>query len=168
MPRKSTYIDHDDNPEISHIQKCFVTHEAIALLLKIKVEDIREVRCKRWSMHVIAKRISTFVSYADMPPIVEARTPTHKDRLIWWKRWRKNELMAPQFWQEFYADKISEAKDQDELMAWYLLILKICFALTRAAETVLTDLFLQMSDLLPGSEGEPAYHLDSNIYGFER
>ena len=168
MPRKSTYIDHDDNPEISHIQKCFVSHEAIALLLKIKVEDIREVRPKRWSMHVIAKGISTFVSYADMPPIIKVRPLTHKDRLIWWKRWKKYENMAPKFWQEFYAAKMSEAKDQDELITWYVLILKVGFALTRAAKTVLTDLFLQMSDLLPGSEGEPAYHLDSNIYGFER
>ena len=159
MPRKHrrhNYVPHDGNPYNSHPQRIFASYKAIALLLNIKVEDIRDVRFNRCVMHVIAKGISTFVSYADMPPIINATQPTHRDRRIWWKRWKNNLLMAPKFWQEFYTAKMSEAKDQDELIAWYLLILKVGFALTKAAKTVLNDLFIQMSDCLPGSEGEPA------------
>ena len=156
MARNHHYIPHSQNPYISHIQHRFATYRAIALLLNIKIEDIREVRFNRYVMHVIAKRISTFVSYADMPPIVEATPPDHRDRPIWRKRWKKYAQIAPKFWQDFYADKMSEAKDQDELMAWYLLILKVGFALTRDAKTALTDLFIKMSDFLPGPDGEPA------------
>ena len=143
------------NPHTSHIQERFVSRKAIAKLLNIKIKDIREVRRHRWKLHVIAKGISTYVSYADMPPIVKATPPTESDLPIWRKRWKKHGHMAPKFWQEFYAAKMSEANNQDELIAWYLLVLKVGFALTRDAQTALTNLFIKMSDFLPGPEGEP-------------
>lgn len=51
-----------------HPQARFVTTEAIALLLQLKPEQIYRIDCWQYVIHVVAKGISTFVSYADLPP----------------------------------------------------------------------------------------------------
>lgn len=53
----------------------FVSKKAIATLLKVKPEDITEIR--RWALviQVVGKGFSRFVSYADLPPIALSPSP---------------------------------------------------------------------------------------------
>jgi hypothetical protein len=51
----------------------FVTKEAVAKVLKVKPEQIREIRCWAYVIHVVGVGLSRFVSYADMPPILGVR-----------------------------------------------------------------------------------------------
>jgi hypothetical protein len=63
------------------------------------------------------------VSYADLPPIVEAEPPKEQDFIWWRKRWRKNETkQAPDFWQEFYKRKFQQAGSVGELHKWGVLV----------------------------------------------
>jgi hypothetical protein len=68
----------------------FVTEESVALLLKIPVSEIKDIRCWRHVILVIAKHLVRFVSYADLPPVVEAEPPNNQDFMTWRKRWKKN------------------------------------------------------------------------------
>jgi hypothetical protein len=109
----------------------FVTKEAIALLLKIPVEQIKKIRCWAHVILVVSEHLVRFVSYADLPPILEAEPPTDKDILTWRKRWRKlKTYKAPKFWQEFYQQKFSQSQDKNTLQAWQGLVNKIKFTLS--------------------------------------
>lgn len=96
----------------------FVTPEAIALLLNLETKDIYKIDCWRYVIHVVGKGVSTFVSYADLPPILEATPPTKRDFVRWRKRWRKNNKQAPKFWLDFYKQKFKQAASVAELYAW--------------------------------------------------
>lgn len=96
----------------------FVTAEAIALLLNLETEDIYRIDCWRYVIHVVGKGVSTFVSYADLPPILGVESPTERDFVRWRKRWRKNNQQAPKFWLDFYKQKFKQAVSVGELYAW--------------------------------------------------
>jgi len=65
----------------------FVTREAIALLLNLKSEQIYRIDCWRYVIHVVGKGVSTFVSYADIPPILGVEPPNPEDFVCWRKRY---------------------------------------------------------------------------------
>jgi hypothetical protein len=83
----------------------FVTTEAIALLLKVDVSQIKAIRCWARVVLVVGKGFSRFVSYVDLPPIIAVQVPNTADVVRWRKRWQKNTRQAPQFWLEFYKQK---------------------------------------------------------------
>ncbi|WP_051469930.1 hypothetical protein [Fischerella sp. PCC 9605] len=108
----------------------FVTPEAIALLLKIKIEQIKDIRLWPNVILVVAKGLTRFVSYADLPPIVEAEPPQKQDFARWRKRWKKNETkQAPEFWGEFYKHKFWQAACVNQLQTWGELVNAIKFTL---------------------------------------
>lgn len=93
----------------------FVTKQAVALLLGVRLQDID--RIERWArvLLVVDPHLSRFVSYADLPPIPNVAPPTVKDYLYWRRRWGK---IAPKFWAEFYAGQFAEASNLEELFNW--------------------------------------------------
>ena len=93
----------------------FVTKEAIALLLNLKPHEIYRIDCWRYVIHVVGKGVSTFVSYADLPPILGVESPNSEDFICWRKRWKKNKYKAPKFWAEFYQNFGSKAPSFDRL-----------------------------------------------------
>jgi hypothetical protein len=103
----------------------FVTKEAVAKVLKVKPEQIREIRCWAYFIHVVGVGISRFVSYADMPPILGVAPPTLQDCIRWRKRWRKTQQQAPAFWVEFYEGKFRQSRSVEELFNWGKLVGKI-------------------------------------------
>jgi hypothetical protein len=120
----------------------FVTKEAVALLLNIEVSEIKEIRCWAKVILVVAKHLSRFVSYADLPPIVGVEPPQNRDFLAWRKRWTKNKThQAPKFWIKFYAEKFRQAVDFDELYAWGKTLGKVSFALSPASLELLRSTF---------------------------
>jgi hypothetical protein len=121
----------------------FVTTEAIALKLKMKPEHIYSINCWRYVIHVVGKGISTFVSYADIPPIVGVKPPTAEDILCWRKRWKKNKNTAPSFWIEFYAQKFRKAPYLEDLSAWGKLVGAIKFGLEELGVQGLRTLYAQ-------------------------
>jgi hypothetical protein len=108
----------------------FVTAEAIALLLKVDVTQIKHIRCWARVVLVVGKRFSRFVIYADLPPILTAKAPNNADIIRWRKRWRKNNQQAPQFWLEFYEQKFAEAVSESQLHAWGQIVGAIKFDLS--------------------------------------
>ena len=114
---------------VHHLAR-FVTKEAIALHLNRKPEEIYRVDCWRYVIHVVAKGVSTFVSYADIPPVLEVEAPTPRDILAWRKRWKKDKFQAPDFWKQFYGAKFQQAPDLSKLYAWGQLVNVIKFALS--------------------------------------
>ncbi|MEG4166959.1 MULTISPECIES: hypothetical protein [unclassified Microcoleus] len=80
----------------------FVTKEAVAKVLKVKPEQIRDIRCWAYVIQVVGVGISRFVSYGDMPPILGVEPPTLQDCIRWRKRWRSSQHRAPIFWVDFY------------------------------------------------------------------
>jgi len=97
----------------------FVTKEAVAKVLNVAPQKIREIRLWPYVIHVVGEGISRFVSYGDMPPIVAVQKPTPKDVAWWHKRWRQNQPhLAPDFWVEFFEAKFREAPTESQLFAW--------------------------------------------------
>lgn len=111
----------------------FVTVEAIALLLNLNPHEIYRINCWRYVIHVVGKGVSTFVSYADIPPILDAEPPKPEDINCWRKRWRKNQYKAPSFWVEFYSQKFRLAPSIAEMYRWGELVNIIKFALSETA-----------------------------------
>ncbi|MBW4575333.1 MAG: hypothetical protein KME08_08620 [Aphanothece sp. CMT-3BRIN-NPC111] len=129
----------------------FVTVEAIAFVLKLNPQDIYRIDCWRYVIHVVGKGISTFVSYADIPPIVGVEPPTAADINCWRKRWKKNKFKAPDFWVGFYAQKFKQASYLKNLYAWGELVGIIKFGLSPAAVEWLRSVYIK----------EKAYSLQS-------
>lgn len=121
----------------------FVTKEAIALLLNLKPEEIYRIGFWRYVIHVVGRGVSTFISYADLPPILEVEPPTNTDFVCWRKRWKKNNKQAPEFWVEFYLQKFLQALSVAELYTWGQLVRVIKFALSQPAVQGLRSVFLE-------------------------
>lgn len=115
----------------------FVTVDAIALLLNLKPQEIYRIDCWRYVIHVVGKGVSTFVSYADIPPILGVNPPTPGDIHCWRKRWRKNKYKAPKFWVEFYTQKLKLAPSLSQRQRWGELVAMIRFALSEATVELL-------------------------------
>lgn len=131
-----------------HPLERFVTKEAIALLLNLHPDHIYRIDCWRYVIHVVGKGISTFVSYADIPPILDVEPPTLKDIIYWRKRWRNNNNQAPGFWIEFYKQKFKLAPSVSELYRWGELLNLIKFALSGATLQFLRTIYTQEKDFL--------------------
>lgn len=127
---------------VHHLAR-FVTREAIALLLNLKPHEIYRIDCWRHVIHVVGKGVSTFVSYADLPPILGVEPPSPKDFLSWRKRWKKNKNKAPKFWVQFYAKKFQTVPTLPEMYSWGELVSVIKFALSEAAVEWLRSIYLQ-------------------------
>lgn len=121
----------------------FVTLEAIALLLNLQPEEIYEIRCWRYVIHVVGKGISRFVSYGDMPPILDVEPPTTEDMNCWRKRWQKTKNKAPEFWVKFFAAKFRQAASLLEMYSWGRLVNAIKFGLKEAALQWLRSFYAQ-------------------------
>lgn len=111
----------------------FVTKEAIALLLKLDISQIREIRCWARVILVVGEKLSKFVSYADLPPILAVKPPNTADIIRWRKRWQKNKRQAPEFWVKFYQQKFEQAITVAGLQDWGQAISMIKFAFSPAA-----------------------------------
>lgn len=91
--------------------------------------------------------MSTFVSYADLPPILSVEPPTPQDFTWWRKRW-KHKLQAPEFWVEFYKQKFWQAVSIAQLYKWGQIIRIISFALSQAAVQELRSFYLDAKNSL--------------------
>ncbi|MUL35358.1 hypothetical protein [Gloeocapsopsis dulcis] len=101
----------------------FVKKEAIALLLNREPEEIYRVDWWRHVIHVVGKRISRFVSYADLLPVLGVEPPTHADICRWRKRCAvQKQKHAPKFWVDFYVQKFMQVVCCNDLVSWGQLI----------------------------------------------
>ena len=122
----------------------FVTKEAIALVLKIEVEKIKDIRCWPNVILVVAEGLSRFVSYADLPPTLEAEPPSRQDFVYWRKRWKKlTQKQAPSFWVRFYAQKFGQSLSVAELYNWGRLVNVIKFALSDKSVQALRSIYAE-------------------------
>jgi hypothetical protein len=128
-----------------HPQTRFVSGESIALLLNRPAAEIRRIDCWRHVIHVVAPGLSTFISYADLPPVLGVAAPVAADVRIWRRRWRRKEYLAPHFWCAFYARKLAAAQDMTEMSAWDELIAYVAFGLTGADRQYLESICLETS-----------------------
>ncbi|MGB3206704.1 MAG: hypothetical protein WBB28_17095 [Crinalium sp.] len=136
----------EQKSKIVHHLARFVTKEAIALHLNLHPNEIYRVNCWRYVIHVVAKGISTFVSYADIPPVLEVEAPTPRDILAWRKRWKKDKFKAPDFWTKFYAEKFKQAPDLNKLYSWGQLVNVIKFALSESVLEWLRSIYTQAQE----------------------
>ncbi|MFQ4144055.1 hypothetical protein [Chlorogloeopsis sp. ULAP02] len=118
---------------IIHSLARFVTEEAVALMFKIKFEDIYFVECWRYIVYVHAKGVSKFVSYADFPPIVGVKPPTSAEIAKWRRRWRKHpdaarKRQAPNWWLDFFVYEFWQALSETRLSNWSELVGLMKFA----------------------------------------
>jgi len=121
----------------------FVTKEAIALLLNLKPHEIYRIDCWRYVIHVVGKGVSTFVSYADLPPILGVESPNSADFICWRKRWKKNKYKAPKFWAEFYKQKFKFALSLEDMYNWGELVGLIKFALAGVTVQMLRGVYTE-------------------------
>lgn len=112
-----------DSPVVHRLAR-FVTEEAVALMFNIAVEKIIRIRLMRYVVHVHAKGVSRFVSYADFPAIVGVDVPEIKDLALWKKRWYKSEksFYAPAFWSKFYTFQFRNCSCAGSLQEWQNLV----------------------------------------------
>lgn len=141
---------------VPHCQFRFVTIEAVARLLNVHPEQLKEIRCWANVMLVIGQNISKFVSYADLPPILGVEPPAAKDILRWRKRWHKTKThKAPAFWVQFYAQKFQQATSLTELQNWRQLVRSIQFGLDIASLQSLQNLYSDRISLLQTATVSP-------------
>jgi hypothetical protein len=126
-------------------QSRFVTKTAVAIHLKRSPAEIYRVTCWRYVVHVVGKRMSTFVSYADLPPIVGVALPNHRDVRAWRKRWKKSGNIAPLFWHNFYVDKLRRVETMAELQAWEEVLSYISFGLPESSQIELECICAEMT-----------------------
>ena len=121
----------------------FVTKEAIALILNVPVEKIREIRCWARVILVVGQNLSRFVSYADLPPVVGVEEPISSDFAYWRKRWKKLKIkQAPDIWATFYANRFGQARDIAELFSWGQLLGIIKNSLSEQAIVALRSIYI--------------------------
>ena len=137
--------------KFNHPLARFVTRDAIALLLNLKIEDIYRIDCWRYVIHVVGKGVSTFVSYADLPPIVGVEPPTDQDFVRWRKRWQKNKKQAPAFWVDFYKEKFLKAETIAQLYNWGKIVSVIKLGLTLTSLQELRIVYSQKRLAVSGS-----------------
>ena len=126
-------------------QSRFATKEAVARHLKRSPDEIYRVSCWRYVVHVVGKKTSTFVSYADLPPIIGVAKPNHRDVRVWRKRWKKYDHIAPLFWHNFYADKLRRVSSMAELQAWEEVLSYINFGLPESSRIELEGICAEMT-----------------------
>ncbi|KJH73386.1 hypothetical protein [Aliterella atlantica] len=127
----------------------FVSEEAIALILKVPVEKIREIRCWARVILVVGQGLSRFVSYADLPPVVGVEAPTRQDFTYWSKRWRKLKIKhAPDFWATFYANRFGQCRDIAELFNWGQLLGTIKLLLSEQIIIALRSIYVEEKSYL--------------------
>ncbi|MEG5001704.1 hypothetical protein [Microcoleus sp. B4-D4] len=127
----------------------FVTKEAIARLLKIKIEQIYRFECWAHILYVHAKGMSRFVSYADFPPVLGVESPSGLDFGYWKRRIAsQKERNAPDFWVDFYAEKFHKAVSVAELFEWGEMVGVIKLMLSRIAVESLRKVYAQEKSLL--------------------
>lgn len=127
----------------------FVTVEAICMHLNLLPEQIRRIDCWRYVIHVVAQGISTFVSYADLPPIVAVEAPKEADFACWHKRCQvRKQKHAPAFWAQFYAQQLGKSRCEDELYSWGSLMRLIKSLLPEAAFEWLRGVYRNEHDAL--------------------
>jgi hypothetical protein len=133
------------NQPVIHPLSRFVSRETVALHLKQDEADIYRVNCWRYVVHVVAKGKSTFLSYADLPPIVGVAHPNAWDVRTWRKRWKKYGHIAPLFWHNFYVDRLLECRSMNELQAWEEVIAYIRFGLPESSRIELEGICDRMT-----------------------
>lgn len=117
----------------------FITEETAALLFDIHPDEIYEIKCLRYVVHVHGKGVSRFVSYADFTPILNVFPPTSHDFVLWRKRWRKK---PPQeFWKKFYRHKFETARSPGELFEWGNLVAVVKSLLSPSTLQQLRDVY---------------------------
>lgn len=126
----------------------FVTKEAVAKVLKVKPEQIREIRCWAYIIHVVGVGISRFVSYADIPPILGVEPPTLQDCIRWRKRSRSSQHQAPIFWVDFYEGKFRQSRSVEELYNWGKLVGKIKQGLLASQVEGLRNIFCVVKECI--------------------
>ncbi|MEG3959127.1 hypothetical protein [Microcoleus sp. herbarium2] len=127
----------------------FVTKEAIARLLKIKVEQIYRFECWAHILYVHAKGMSRFVSYADFPPVLGVESPSGLDFGYWKRRWAsQKERHAPDFWVDFYGARFQKAVSVSELLEWGELVGVIKLMLSAIVLESLRKVYAQEKSLL--------------------
>lgn len=126
----------------SHPLARFVNKKAIAQLLGIKPDQIRQISCWRYVIHVVGNTFCRFVSYGDLPPTVGSGPLTSRDFLAWRKRLLvKRQRYAPDFWTDFYLTEIAMVTSIDSLMQWKGLISDIGHLLDIDVRQVLSQAF---------------------------
>jgi hypothetical protein len=133
---------------VTNPQSRFVTKTAVAMHLKRSVDEIYKVNCWRYVVHVVGKKTSTFVSYADLPPIIGVDLPNHRDVRAWRKRWKRYDHTAPLFWQSFYAEKLRQVTTMEELQAWEEVLSYVEFGLPAASRIELEGICGEMTHFL--------------------
>ncbi len=133
---------------VTNPQSRFATKTAVAMHLKRLPEEIYTVNCWRYVVHVVGKKTSTFVSYADLPPIIGVDLPNHRDVRAWRKRWKKYDHIAPLFWHNFYAEKLRQVKTMDELQAWEEVLSYIGFGFPESSRIELEGICSEMTYFL--------------------
>ncbi len=126
-------------------QSRFVTKTAVALHLKRSPEEIYTINCWPYVVHIVAKKTSTFVSYADLPPIIGVALPNSRDVRAWRKRWKKYDHTAPLFWHNFYVEKLRRVESMAELQAWEEVLSYIGFGLPESSRIELEGICLEMT-----------------------
>ncbi|NJK69403.1 MAG: hypothetical protein HC786_26005 [Richelia sp. CSU_2_1] len=133
----------------AHRLSRFVTKEALARLLKIKVEQIYRIERWRHILYVHATGMSRFVSYADLPPILGVESPAGLDFAFWKRRLaNKKEKYAPHFWVDFYAEKFRKAISVVQLFEWGKLLGAIKLMLSAIELESLRQVYAQEKYLL--------------------
>jgi hypothetical protein len=133
---------------VTNPQSRFVTKAAVAMHLKRSIDEIYKVNCWRYVVHVVGKKTSTFVSYADLPPIIGVALPNHRDVRAWRKRWKKYDHTAPLFWHNFYAEKLRQVTTMEELQAWEEVLSYVGFGLPAASRIELEGICGEMTHFL--------------------
>jgi hypothetical protein len=133
---------------LTNPQSRFVTKAAVVMHLKRSTDEIYKVNCWRYVVHVVGKKTSTFVSYADLPPIIGVALPNHRDVRAWRKRWKKYDNTAPLFWYSFYAEKLRQVTTMEELQAWEEVLSYVGFGLPAASRTELEGICGEMTNFL--------------------
>lgn len=117
---------------ILHPMAGFVTEEAVALMFGISIDQIERIDCYCYMVYVHAANISRFVSYADFPPLQTVDTVDSYTFYRWRKRWRKcrNSRFAPDWWQQYYIDRMQQSFSDRDLIKWRKVIILIRSALS--------------------------------------
>lgn len=129
----------------------FVTEETIALMFNLKLEDIYRIDCYQYVVYLHGKGISTFISYADFPPIIGVNQPKNIDISHWKQRWRRKfkSKYAPPFWTEFYLYKFQNVLSASNLWEWENLLTTL--------NPLLSDVALQKLSVFNVQKGLPLY-----------
>jgi hypothetical protein len=130
---------------VANPQSRFATKIAVAMHLKRSAQEIYKINCWAYVVHVVGKNTSTFVSYADLPPVIGVALPNHRDVRAWRKRWKKFGDIAPLFWHNFYADKLHQVQSMEELQAWEEVLSYIHFGLPESSRIELEGICAKMT-----------------------